>query len=92
VKRYTLSSSFLGVVLSAKVAFSERSWPYLAACAVPWLLCAGQRCVRRLAENLGTQYNGGEISPRRAQVVCLRVGGILIPRRKRACAACRPPT
>jgi len=53
VKRYTLSSSFLGVVLSAKIAFSERSWPYLAACAVPWLLCAGQRCVRRLAE-LGT--------------------------------------
>lgn len=49
MKRYTLSSSFLGVVLSAKVAFSERSWPYLAACAVPWLLCAGQRCVGRLA-------------------------------------------
>jgi hypothetical protein len=49
VKRYHLSSSFLGVVLSAKVAFSERSWPYLAACAVPWLLCAGQRGVRRLA-------------------------------------------
>jgi len=35
--------------LSAKIAFSERSWPYLAACAVPWLLCAGQRCVTRLA-------------------------------------------
>ena len=49
MKRYHLSSSFLGVVLSAKVAFSERSWPYLAACAVPWLLCAGQRCVTRLA-------------------------------------------
>ena len=49
MKRYTLSSSFLGVVLSARVAFSERSWPYLAACAVPWLLCAGQRCVTRLA-------------------------------------------
>lgn len=49
MKRYHLSSSFLGVVLSAKIAFSERSWPYLAACAVPWLLCAGQRCVTRLA-------------------------------------------
>jgi hypothetical protein len=49
VKRYTLSSSFLGVVLSAKIAFSKRSWPYLAACAVPWLLCAGQRCMTRLA-------------------------------------------
>ena len=32
MKRYTLSSSFLGVVLSTKVAFSKRSWPYLAAC------------------------------------------------------------
>jgi len=49
MKRFTLSSSFLGVVLNAKIAFSERSWPYLAACAVPWLLCAGQRSVRRLA-------------------------------------------
>ena len=49
MKRYHLSSSFLGVVLSAKIAFSERSWPYLAACALPWLLCAGQRSVRRLA-------------------------------------------
>ena len=49
MKRYTLSSSFLGVVLSAKIAFSKRSWPYLAACAVPWLLCAGQRCMTRLA-------------------------------------------
>jgi hypothetical protein len=50
VKRYNLSSSFLGVVLSAKIAFSKRSWPYLAACAVPWLLCAGQRSVTRLAK------------------------------------------
>jgi len=49
VKRYNLSSSFLGVVLSAKIAFSKRSWPYMGACAVPWLLCAGQRCITRLA-------------------------------------------
>jgi len=49
VKRYNLSSSFLGVVLSAKIAFSKRSLPYLVACAVPWLLCAGQRSVSRLA-------------------------------------------
>jgi hypothetical protein len=46
--RYTLSSSFLGVVLSVRVAFSKRSWPYLVAAAVPWLLCAGQRSVARL--------------------------------------------
>lgn len=49
MRRYNLSSSFLGVVLSAKIAFSKRSWPYVAACAVPWLLCAGQRSVTRLA-------------------------------------------
>ena len=48
--RYKYSSSFLGVVLSVRVAFSERSWPYLAASAVPWLLLAGQRCVTRLAK------------------------------------------
>jgi len=35
--------------LSVRLAFSKRSWPYLAACAVPWLLCAGQRSVSRLA-------------------------------------------
>jgi len=49
MRRFTLSSSFLGVVLSAKVAFSKRSWPDLAASALPWLLCAGQRSIKRLA-------------------------------------------
>jgi hypothetical protein len=48
VARYTISSSFLGVVLSVRLAFSKRSWPYLVACAIPWLLCAGQRSVTRL--------------------------------------------
>ena len=47
---YEYSSSFLGVVLSVRVAFSKRSWPYLLATAVPWLLCAGQRSVTRLAK------------------------------------------
>ncbi len=47
---YEISSSFLGVVFSAKVSFSKRSWPYLLATAVPWLLCAGQRSVTRLAK------------------------------------------
>ena len=51
--RYKMSSSFLGVVLSVRVAFSKRSWPYLVACAVPWLLCAGQRTVTRLAKLAG---------------------------------------
>ena len=49
MKRFTISSSFLGVTLSARVAFSKRSWPYVAAAALPWLLCSGQRCVTRLA-------------------------------------------
>jgi len=53
VKRYHLFSSFPGVALSAKIAFSERAWPCLAACVVPWPLCAGRRCVSRLAA-LGT--------------------------------------
>ena len=47
---YKVSSSFLGVVLSVRVAFSKRSWPYLAASAVPWLLLAGQRSITRLAK------------------------------------------
>jgi hypothetical protein len=50
VLRYKVSSSFLGIVFTARCGFSKRSWPYVAACAVPWLLCAGQRCVSRLAE------------------------------------------
>ncbi|MCI0440972.1 MAG: transposase, partial [Chloroflexi bacterium] len=36
------------VVMSAEVAFSKRSWPFVMAFAIPWLLCAGQRSVRRL--------------------------------------------
>ena len=48
--RYKVSSSFLGVVLSVRVAFSKRSWPYLVATALPWLLCAGQRSITRMAK------------------------------------------
>jgi hypothetical protein len=50
VLRYKVSSSFLGIVFTARCGFSKRSWPYVVACAMPWLLCAGQRCVSRLAE------------------------------------------
>lgn len=45
---YEFSTEFLGVVLSARVAFSKRSWPYVRALAIPWLLCQGQRCLTRL--------------------------------------------
>lgn len=47
---YKVSSSFLGVVLSVRVAFSKRSWPYLAASTVPWLFLAGQRSITRIAK------------------------------------------
>jgi len=43
-----ISAEFFGVVVTARVAFSKRSWPYLEALVVPWLLCQGQRCVTRL--------------------------------------------
>lgn len=42
-------SPFHDVVLSARAAFSKRSWPYVVALVVPWLLLAGQRCMTRLA-------------------------------------------
>lgn len=49
MREYCISSSFLGVVFSARVAFSKRSWPFVPALVLPWLLCAGQRCLTRLA-------------------------------------------
>lgn len=49
MREYCISSSFLGVVLTARVAFSERSWPFVPALVLPWLLCAGQRCLTRMA-------------------------------------------
>jgi len=49
MSRYRVSSDFLGIVFSARIAFSKRSWPYLLAALGPWLLCAGQRSVTRLA-------------------------------------------
>lgn len=47
--RLSIASEFEDVVLSARVAFSKRSWPYVLATAIPWLLCAGQRSVTRLS-------------------------------------------
>lgn len=46
--RYHYSSTFLGVVLSARIAFTKRSWPYMAALAIPWLMAGGQRAMSRL--------------------------------------------
>lgn len=47
--RLSIAKDFEEVVLVARVAFSKRSWPYVLATAIPWLLCAGQRSVTRLA-------------------------------------------
>jgi len=49
VLRLSIAQEFEGVVLTAQAGFSKRSWPYVLATAVPWLLCAGQRSVTRLA-------------------------------------------
>jgi hypothetical protein len=49
VLRVNVTDEFLEVTLSAQAAFSKRSWPFVAAMAVPWLLCAGQRSIRRMA-------------------------------------------
>ena len=51
--RYHYSSDFLGVVLSARVAFSKRSWPYMTALAMPWLMMSGQRAMSRLWQVAG---------------------------------------
>lgn len=47
--RVSVTEEFLEVTLSARAAFSKRSWPFVTAMAVPWLLCAGQRSIRRMA-------------------------------------------
>jgi hypothetical protein len=49
VLRLSIASEFEEVVFSARAAFSKRSWPYVLATAIPWLLCAGQRSITRLS-------------------------------------------
>lgn len=48
MSRQSLASGLEPVVFSARGAFSKRSWPYLLAVVLPWILCAGQRSVTRL--------------------------------------------
>lgn len=48
MRTYRISSSFLGVTLTARVAFSARSFPFLQSLVVPWVLCTGQRVMTRL--------------------------------------------
>lgn len=47
--RYQSTSEFSEIVLSCRIAFSKRSWPYVIATAIPWLVQAGQRHIRRLS-------------------------------------------
>jgi len=49
VLRVNVTPDLLEITLNARAAFSKRSWPFVLATAVPWLLCAGQRSIRRLA-------------------------------------------
>ncbi len=44
------SSDFKDVVFSANIAFSKKSFPYVMAMSIPWILCHGQRCITRLHE------------------------------------------
>lgn len=47
--RVSVASDLEEVTLTARAAFSKRSWPFVVAMALPWILCAGQRSVSRLA-------------------------------------------
>jgi len=49
VLRITVASDFEEVTLTARAAFSKRSWPFVLATCIPWLLRSGQRSVRSLA-------------------------------------------
>jgi hypothetical protein len=44
-----VTSELVEVTLTARAAFSKRSWLFVLPTVVPWLLCAGQRSVRRIA-------------------------------------------
>ena len=47
--RVNVTPDLVEVTLSARAAFSKRSWPFVLSMAVPWLLCAGQRSIARMA-------------------------------------------
>jgi hypothetical protein len=51
--RYQSTSEFSEILFSFRLAFSKRSWPYLAATMIPWLIQSGQRHIRRLSRVAG---------------------------------------
>lgn len=46
---YQSTSEFSEIIFSGRIAFSKRSWPYLAAMAVAWLIQSGQRHIRKIS-------------------------------------------
>jgi hypothetical protein len=53
VLRVSITPELCEITFSARAAFSKRSWPFVAALSIPWLLCAGQRSIQRLS-GMGT--------------------------------------
>jgi hypothetical protein len=49
VIRYKSTSEFSEILFTCRIAFSKRSWPYLLATTVPWIILSGQRHIRRLS-------------------------------------------
>jgi len=49
VLRVNVTAELVEVTLTARAAFSKRSWPFVLPTAIPWLLCAGQRSISRIA-------------------------------------------
>lgn len=47
--RVSVASDLEEITFTARAAFSKRSWPFVLSMAVPWMLCAGQRSISRLA-------------------------------------------
>jgi hypothetical protein len=50
---YRTTSDFSEIIFNFRLAFSKRSWPYLCATVVPWLIGTGQRHIRRLCHGAG---------------------------------------
>ena len=46
---YHSTSEFSEIIFNFRLAFSKRSWPYLCATAIPWLIRSGQRHIRGLS-------------------------------------------
>lgn len=51
--RYQSTSEISEIIFSGRIAFSKRSWPYVVAMAIPWLVQSGQRHIRRLSARAG---------------------------------------